>query len=239
MTLEAMLKFRSKYRSNISSLYSGYLHMLFVLSVGVAVVAFSLYQVDDALWTQWLVFPLTMLVVNFAEYAAHRWLGHRKTKFGKLFYQRHSGDHHTFFLPQAMPYESTNDWRVVLFPGYLIIAFLVGLVLPGGYLLMTLVGDNVAYIYGAAAICGYLFYEVMHFSYHLPNGSIVEKIPGWKQLRQLHVEHHRRDIMADKNFNITLPIFDVLFGTLHFTKDYQDIPYSSKRPESTSAKSAP
>jgi sterol desaturase/sphingolipid hydroxylase (fatty acid hydroxylase superfamily) len=221
MTLEHMYKFRKKYRANIGRFYSGWLHMLFVLTVAIAVISYALMQTQQVTLTQWLVFPLTMVVVNFSEYVAHRWLGHKKTIYGKLFYQRHSGDHHTFFLQDAMPYESSRDWRVVLFPSYLIIAF-VGLILPVGWLLMQVLTDNTAYIFGAAAISGYVFYEVMHFSYHLPSGSFVEKTPGWKQLRQLHVEHHKRDLMTHKNFNITLPIFDVLFRSFHLPKNGQD-----------------
>ncbi len=222
MTPQAMEKFRGKYRADISSSYSGWLHMVFVLLVGVSVISYGLMQINDVSWLEWLVFPLTMLVVNFAEYYAHRWLGHRKTKYGKLFYQRHSGDHHSFFLEHAMPYQSVRDWRVVLFPGYLIIAFIAGLVVPGGWLLMQIATDNVAYLYGAAAISGYLLYEVMHFSYHLPDGSFVERTPIWRELRQLHVEHHKRDLMTEKNFNITIPIFDWVFGTYHLPKDWRN-----------------
>lgn len=221
MTPEAMQKFRQTYRADIGPTYSGWLHMLFVLFVAVSVITYSLLQVESATLLQWLVFPLTMLTVNFAEYYAHRWLGHRKTKYGKLFYQRHTGDHHSFFLQDAMPFESVRDWRVVLFPSYLILAFLFGLAIPGAWFLIQLGSENAAYIYVAAAISGYLFYEVMHFSYHLPDGSFVEKTPGWKQLRQLHVEHHRRELMGEKNFNITLPIFDLILGTYHLPRDWE------------------
>lgn len=89
---------------------------------------------------------------------------------------------------------------------------------------------NVAYLYAASAIFGYLFYEVMHFSYHLPAGSFVERTPGWKQLRRLHVLHHERDQMGAKNFNITLPIFDLLLNTLYWsTDDADDINSASQR----------
>lgn len=218
MNLEAMAKFRAIYRQNISANYSGGLHMLSVLLVGLAVIAFSLSQLAFVYLSEWIVFPLTMLLVNFAEYYAHRWLGHKKTRYGKLFYSRHTGDHHSFFLEHAMDYQAVRDWRVVLFPVYLIFAFIIGLILPVGYLLSETVSINVAFIFSAAAISGYLLYETMHFSYHIPRGHWAEKlfliIPGWHALRHLHVLHHKRDKMAEANFNITLPIFDFLLGTL-------------------------
>jgi len=220
MTLQAMEAFRSKYRAAISASYNGWVHMLSVAGIGLFVILYSLGQINAASFGEWLVFPITMLVVNFAEYYAHRWLGHRKTKLGGLFYKRHTGDHHTFFLENAMDYQSVRDWRVVLFPAFLILAFIFGLILPGGYVLQNLISDNAAYIYAAAGITGYLFYEVMHFSYHIPRGHWAEKIflyiPGWVQLRHTHVLHHKRDKMAEANFNITLPVFDLILGTLYW-----------------------
>lgn len=218
MTLEAMAKFRANYRHDIDASYNGWLHMLSVLAVGLAVIVFSFSQLASVSVFEILIFPLTLLVVNFAEYYAHRWLGHRKTRYGKLFYSRHTGDHHSFFLEHAMDYQGIRDWRVVLFPVYLIFAFLFGLILPGAYVLTEFVSLNAAYLYAAGGISGYLFYEIMHFSYHIPRGHWAEKIflviPGWKALRHLHVLHHKREKMGEANFNITLPIFDLLLGTL-------------------------
>ncbi|MFQ3172331.1 MAG: hypothetical protein ACI9DG_002372 [Oleispira sp.] len=218
MTLAAMTKFRQQYRAGIAKGYRGWIHMLSVLAVGLGTIIYALSQLQFAAWAEWMVFPLTMLMVNFAEYYAHRWLGHKKTKYGKLFYSRHTGDHHSFFLEHSMNYETVQDWRVVLFPLYLIFAFLFGLILPVGFALSEVVSMNAAYIYAAAGISGYLFYEVMHFSYHIPRGHWAEKsfllIPGWAALRHLHVLHHKRNKMGEVNFNITLPIFDFLLGSL-------------------------
>lgn len=220
MTLEAMTQFRYQYRQSIAASYSGWIHMVSVLVVGLAVIIYALSQLQSASLLEWLIFPAMMLVVNFAEYYAHRWLGHRKTKYGKLFYSRHTGDHHSFFLEHSMDYQAVRDWRVVLFPVYFIFAFLFGLILPAGYVLSEVVSMNAAYIYAAAGISGYLFYEVMHFSYHIPRGHWAEKIflviPGWVALRHLHVLHHKRDKMSEANFNITLPIFDLLLGSLYW-----------------------
>ena len=218
MNLKAMLAFRKKYRSTIGQYYSGQLHMLSVVSIGVSIIIFSLYQLNNPSLFEWLTLPITILSVNFAEYAAHRWLGHKRTKLGSLFYSRHTGDHHSFFLEDFMPYESVKDWRVILFPTYLIFAFLIGLILPIGSLIYHFTSQNSAFLMAIGGIVGYLFYEVMHFSYHLPSGSIIEKIPVWRELRQLHNLHHRRNVMAKGNFNITLPIFDFILGTFYWEK---------------------
>lgn len=220
MTSEAMQAFRTNYRANIRSSYNGWIHMGIVAFVGICVIYYSFNQLQQVSWLEWCLFPLTMLTVNFAEYYAHRWLGHRKTHIGKLFYSRHTGDHHSFFLHHHMAFESVRDWRVVLFPTFLIFAFSLGLILPIGYMLATYFSTNSAYIFAAASLSGYIFYEVMHFSYHLPRGSFTERcfqyIPGWQLMQHTHVLHHQRDAMTNHNFNITLPIFDILLGTLHW-----------------------
>lgn len=219
MTREAMDKFRAKYRDGIDSGYSGLRHVTMVFTTGILVLGYAISQIQSPTMAEWWVLFATILFVNFAEYASHRWLGHIKTKIGAFFYQRHTGDHHSFFLERDMEYQNTRDWRVVFFPAYLIFAFLAAVV-PIGYALHTFVSPNTAYMFVTGGIFGYLFYEVMHFSYHVKNGSAVEKvflmIPGWKQMRHTHVLHHKRDVMHDANFNITLPIFDFLLGTLYW-----------------------
>ncbi|MGJ8685864.1 MAG: sterol desaturase family protein [Spongiibacteraceae bacterium] len=223
MTTASMQAFRSRYRAAISPRYNGWLHMFIVAAIGTLVIAGSLSQLIHVSTLEWLTVPVTLLVVNFGEYYAHRWLGHRKTNIGKLFYQRHTGDHHSFFLDSDMDYQSSRDWRVVLFPSYLILAFSIGLVLPGIMVLLQLATSNIAYLYAATAIGGYLFYEVMHFSYHIPRDGVTEKlflyIPGWKIMREHHRLHHRRDKMAVANFNITLPVFDLLLGSYDHDSD--------------------
>lgn len=209
--------FRSNYRESIAPSYRGITHMLSVLCVALLIISFSISNLVDVSLVELGVFIVTMIGVNFAEYAAHRWLGHKKRRFAGLFYQRHTGDHHHFFTNNTMAYNNSRDWRVVLFPFYLIFAFLLGIVLPFGYVLFTYATPNIAFTYAAAGICGYLFYEIMHFSYHIPYGAPAEQffrvIPGWKQLRHLHTLHHSPKLMKKANFNITLPIFDVLLGT--------------------------
>lgn len=119
-------KFRQRYRHNINPAYNGWLHMATVATTGLLVISYSLLQLQSPSWQQWLTVPITILLVNFAEYAAHRWAGHHKGKnpLARLFYSRHTGDHHSFFTEVAMPFESTRDWRVVLFPAYLILLLL-------------------------------------------------------------------------------------------------------------------
>ena len=67
MTFEAMMKFRRQYRDGISTSYSGWLHMLSVLAVGLAVISYALSQLQSATLLEWLTFPVVIVLVNFAE----------------------------------------------------------------------------------------------------------------------------------------------------------------------------
>lgn len=234
MNDDAREKFRAKYRANVSPYYSGFIHVFMVLLGGGSIMYFSLSNIVDFQWTQLWIVAVALLAYNYGEWASHRWWGHEKTKLFKLFYQRHTGDHHTFFVEHDMEYQMVLDWRVVIFPIYLLIVFSVLVTLPGWLLLNFFFNSNIAFLFAAANSFCYLAYEVLHFSYHLPKGSVLERIfcliPGWKYLRLFHTVHHNRELMAEGNFNITLPLADWLFGTLYFS--------SEDKPDAKRAKSA-
>jgi hypothetical protein len=49
--------------------------------------------------------------------------------------------------------------------------------------------------------------------FRLPEGSPALRLPFILRLRRLHHRHHDPRLMATRNFNITYPIGDWLFGT--------------------------
>lgn len=211
-------QFRQEYRRSINPNYSGIRHCAMVVIIGIAACFFCVSFIENPSLTDWIAVPVAIVLVNFAEYFAHRWLGHKKTKLGRFFYQRHTGDHHSFFVEHDMNFESTRDWRVVLFPTYLIAIFIIFL-LPVAMGIAAIISNNSAALFAVTALLAYMSYEILHFSYHLPTASRAYKwaccIPGWLLLRQSHALHHNRQIMQSVNFNITLPLFDYLLGTRH------------------------
>jgi hypothetical protein len=57
----------------------------------------------------------------------------------------------------------------------------------------------------------YCFYEYIHWCMHLPKARRVEK-PWWfRKLNGHHLLHHR---YMHKNFNVVLPLADLILGTL-------------------------
>lgn len=220
MNDDAREKFRARYRANISPYYSGFIHVAIVLIMGGGMTWLCLAQVEGFQWPQLWIVAVTLLAYNYGEWASHRWWGHHKTKLFKLFYQRHTGDHHTFFVEHDMEYQMVLDWRVVIFPVYLLVVFTLLVTIPVGAVIYWTLGWNFAFLFAATNSFCYLAYETLHFSYHLPKGSLLERIfsliPGWKYLRLFHTVHHNRELMTEGNFNITLPLADWLFGTLYF-----------------------
>jgi len=207
--------FRARYRADIHPLYNPWLHGAFVLLFGLLVIGGFWSTVHQVQPLEWLAVPLTLLFFNFGVYVVHRHLGHHKKSLARMFYARHAGDHHSFFTPGHMTYDSARDWRVILFPAWLIVLHTLVITAPGWWLLAQF-NSNVAGLFGGCMVLGYLTYEVFHACEHLPPGNPVTRLPWIRQMRRLHELHHRRELMQERNFNIVLPLMDYLFDTLYW-----------------------
>jgi hypothetical protein len=207
--------FRSRYRANIHPLYNPWLHGAFVLLFGIVAISLFWSTVHQARPLEWLAVPVTLLFFNLGIYLVHRHLGHHKKTFARMFYARHAGDHHSFFAPGHMTFDSARDWRVILFPAWLIVLHTCAVTLPLWWLLKQL-DANVAGLVGGCLVLGYLAYEVFHACEHLPPHNLLARLPWIRQMRRLHELHHRREMMQERNFNIVFPLMDYLFGTLYW-----------------------
>ncbi|WP_212624723.1 SRPBCC family protein [Pseudomonas sp. PP3] len=207
--------FRSRYRADIHPRYNPWLHGIFVLLFGMLAIAAFLSSVHEVQPLQWLAVPLTLLLFSCGVYVVHRHLGHHKKAFARMFYARHAGDHHSFFAPGYMTYDNARDWRVILFPAWLIVLHTLVITLPLWWLL-TQFDANIAGLVGGCMVLGYLTYEVFHACEHLPPHNPLTRLPWIRQMRRLHELHHRREMMQERNFNIVFPLMDYLFGTLYW-----------------------
>src|SRR3990167_484949 len=170
--------FRTDYRAAIHPLYNPWLHAAFVLTYGLTCVSLLWGSLDAVPAWQWLLVPLSLVFFSWGEYQVHKRLGHNKTRFGQLFYKRHTGDHHSFFVEGLMRYETPRDWRVILFPAWVIVLYR----LPppgGGWLFLCGAGwsaprrlpvwgvwwwranpdANHAALFAASMLLGYMSYE--------------------------------------------------------------------------------
>ena len=60
-------------------------------------------------------------------------------------FHRHVHQHHQYFTSRRMTYDTNQEWRIVLFPPYALIIFLIG-TLPAAFLLGQLWSPNAGYI---------------------------------------------------------------------------------------------
>lgn len=206
--------YRQQYRAQyVGANYSGRSHLGFVLVFSLGGIALCLWQLEAVRPLEWLTVPLAFLYANLAEYLGHRFVMHRKVPGLGLIYQRHAGQHHVFFTHRHMALDGWRDAKAVLFPPVLMIFFFGVFATPVALVLAWLLSANVAWLFVATGLGYYLNYELLHLAYHLPDDSRWLRLPFLKRLRRLHHAHHDTALMASRNFNITYPIGDWLFGT--------------------------
>ena len=164
-------------------------------------------------WLELLTVPVSFLIANLAEYFGHKGPMHRKAAGLGIVFRRHTLEHHHFFTHQAMSFESTRDFKMVLFPPVLLIFFLGGIATPLGALAFLLLTPNCGWLFVTTAMAYFLSYEWLHFSYHLPDGHWLSRTRVLARLRKHHTHHHDLALMGKWNFNITFPICDAVMGT--------------------------
>jgi hypothetical protein len=207
--------FREEYRAHhIGAHYSGGLHLAFTSIGSLAVIALAAARVRAPALLELLTIPATFLFANLVEYRGHKGPMHRRRRGLALLFERHTQQHHRYYTHEAMSYESTRDFKMVLFPPVMLVFFLGAVAAPVGALLFWLGSRNVALLYVATAVGYFLTYEWLHFCHHLPAAHPLARLGVLRHLRAHHQIHHDPARMNAHNFNITFPLCDRLFGTL-------------------------
>jgi len=106
-----------------------------------------------------------------------------------------------------------RDLPPVLFPPVLMIFFFAAFALPVGFALAWWHRRT------SRALCRHVArllpqLRVPAHGVHLPASAPGGALAVVGRLKGLHQAHHDPRLMAHYNFNITYPIFDVVFGTL-------------------------
>ena len=208
-------EFRQQYRrEHIRGRYYGWLHLAFTSGVCLLAVIFSALQLEQVSALEWITIPVVFLYANGVEYLGHRYPMHHPVAGLGFLFRRHTRQHHRFFTHESMEYDSSDDFKAVLFPPFVVFFYLGGFGVPMWLVLHYLASDNVAWLALAAGMAYYLNYELLHFAYHCSPQSRVGRVPGIQLLRRLHLRHHDPKLMTRYNFNITYPVWDAVFGTL-------------------------
>jgi hypothetical protein len=208
--------FRDRYRSSvIGRYYNGFAHLAFVVVGSLVVIGLAISFVRAPTWLDWLCIPVTFLAANVVEFLGHRGPMHRRFRWLGLIFHRHTHEHHRFFPDEWVTCRSQKDFKIVLFPPVMLLFYLGSVAFPIGLLLYFFHTQNTSCFYVATTTFYFMSYEVLHFTYHLDEQTLVARLPVIRFLRKHHRVHHRTDLMTKHNFNINWPVADFIFGTIY------------------------
>jgi hypothetical protein len=213
MMSERQRKFREKYQSEISPLYSGILHIAVMYAAGIIGIIYCLRHLSGATWEWWLVLP-TFIAGNFVEWAMHRFVMHRKIDVFALraIYDRHTRQHHQYFTDNDITIDTTREFRIVFFPWRVLITLGVGGTVIGT-LASVIFNPNAGYVVFLTMVGQYLVYETFHYCCHVHDNWFVRNAPFINTIRRHHTAHHNQGIMMRYNMNLTFPIADWFLNT--------------------------
>jgi len=210
---ERQKKFREAYRSEISPLYNGPLHIGVIYVVGIAVIAWCVGRLQGATW-EWLLVVPVFALSNLFEWWIHKNVMHRLVDVWALraIYDRHTRQHHQYFTDNEMTVDTTREFRIIFFPWRALFTFMA-LGVPFALALSWLVNPNAGYILMVTIVGQYLIYETFHYCCHVHDNWFVRNVPLVNTIRRHHTMHHNKGIMMDLNMNLTFPIADWAMGT--------------------------
>lgn len=211
------LAFRQAYVDETPSWYRGEMHLGFTLVFTIGVIAYCAANLADTHWQEWVLVVVPMFLFgNWAEWAGHRYLLHSPKSWIKPAYKRHVATHHQFFSHRTLQYQGQKEWRALLFPPFAPVLFVLA-ALPPSLLIAGFWSANAGYIAMLTMAAYFLMYEGLHTLSHLEH-PFLDRLPLVNTVRRMHVLHHNPDFMHTRNFNLTFPICDALFGTSDLNK---------------------
>lgn len=207
-------QFRETYRrEHAPRYYSGELHLAFAAFVLIGTMGWHLLRVTDLSWAELMVVPATVLLGNWVEYAMHRYTLHGLHPLLKPLYHIHSVDHHRYYTYEAMDLERFRDFMQVLFPPWAHVLVPAALSIIGMWIVAPMWSTNAGHLFAASGTSGLLLYEVLHSLSHCADDSWAGRLPLIQGIRRHHRLHHHPSLMNRWNFNISLPVFDLVLGT--------------------------
>jgi hypothetical protein len=193
---------RKAYSDAIPASYRWWSHLIIQFLLGVCVFWYAFSRLRG--W-HFALLPLFFLLANFIEWFYHKNAMHHVLWGMRAITVEHVGEHHSMFVAGDMAIREPKELHAVLLaPVSMAVAYSM-LLLPalGAYFLYR----PVAYAWAAAGAIYFVSYELLHTLYHLPiNGP-------FRWLRKRHERHHDPEDMQRYNFNVTIPICDLVLGT--------------------------
>lgn len=188
-------------------------HLLVPSLIGLGVAAVAVLLLNDVRLAELWAVPITFVLGLGLEWRAHKDLLHRRVPGFQLLYDRHERSHHVVFTADDMAMRSRREMALVLMPWFAIVGVTL-LLAPIALLTGWLASINSGLLVLATGVAFFLSYEWLHLAYHLPSDHPISRLPLVQRLGNLHRTHHDPQNMKRWNFNITVPLFDVLHRSL-------------------------
>jgi hypothetical protein len=214
MTKASRAELRAELLARIPSWYSPWAHLAFPTLAGIAIVAFAIERIQGLAAWQLLLVPAFLVFGNAVEWHAHRGLLHRRVRFLEVLYVRHTPQHHAIFVSDDMSMHDARELKLVLLPAYGILAILV-VTSPITVAFAWFGQPNLAALWVVSVVFYVLSYEWLHLAYHLPPESWLGRTRALAILRRHHQLHHATHLMHRWNFNVTVPLWDYVRGTVY------------------------
>jgi sterol desaturase/sphingolipid hydroxylase (fatty acid hydroxylase superfamily) len=205
---------RERLVREIPGWYSPWVHLAFPSAVGIGLMAAALYVLHAPSWPELLFGLGVFLVSNASEWRAHRDILHKKTWPLEIIFQRHTPEHHGVYVRDDLAMRSTKEFRLVLIPAYGIVTIFAA-TSPITAALFLGGQTNLAAVFVFVTMFYVVSYEWLHLSYHLRPESFIGRRKIIRLLRRHHATHHHPPLMQAWNFNVTLPLWDWVRGTIY------------------------
>ncbi len=214
MTGTSREQLRAERLARLSPWYSPWFHLAVPALGGIAIAATALSRIHDLRAWQLAFVPLFLVFGNAVEWHAHRGLLHRRTRFLEVLYVQHTPQHHAIFTADDMSIRSAREMSFVLLPAFGVFAILA-IAAPVAVAVALLGQSNIACLWVASTTLYVLSYEWLHLTYHLPEDHVILRIGVIRILRRHHQRHHAPQLMQRWNFNVTVPLWDIVRGTVY------------------------
>ena len=204
---------RERLLSEIPATYNPWLHLAATTGIGLVLLAAGTLGIHRPRLPELLTVPFVFLLANGFEWRAHRDILHRARRPLEVLYRKHTPEHHVVYVDGDMAVRDWRELRLVLIPSSGVLAIVVALA-PFAALMGVLVSANAGWLILLTGGLYMVGYELSHLSYHLPPESFIGRLALVRALRAHHERHHDPRLMQRWNFNVTLPLFDWLHGTI-------------------------
>jgi sterol desaturase/sphingolipid hydroxylase (fatty acid hydroxylase superfamily) len=204
---------RARALAQIPRFYNPYVHLAATTGIGLLTLVVALLCLHHVRPIEMLIVPATFLLSNGVEWRAHKSVLHRRIWPLGILFDRHTPIHHKIYQYDSMAMRSNMEFREVLIPAPGVAA-VVALSAPIACAVAWLLTPNCGWLALATSGVYVLTYELSHLSYHLPEDSFIGRRGLVRVLREHHRRHHHPALMQKWNFNVTVPIFDWLHGTM-------------------------